>query len=165
MRRLYNFFLALLSILFVLAFTYSLLISRGIYKVVRVNDKPEFILAGDIPFQFHLKIALWHALIFSAVQFFTLTYLFRLAYRQQKIFTLKYIIQYTAWFYGLTTAIFLLLFTWFRTGDNYTGLYSLSGHIFSLPAPAWWPFPLVWIALFIFLAEKIKNNPEYGRKD
>lgn len=152
-------------ILFILAFTYSTLISWGIYKLARINDKPEFIFLGDIPFQFHLQIALWHALIFTAVQFFTLAFLFRMAYRQQKKFTLKNIIQYTTWFYGLTTAMFLLLLAWFSADNNYIGLYSLSGHIFFLPAPAWWPFPLVWIALFIFLAEKIKNNPEYGRKD
>lgn len=73
------------------------------------------------------------------------------------------VIGYISWFFALTLLVFAVLFAWFLLNKSYIGLYLLSGHIFSLPNPAWWPFPLVWIALFIFYAEKIKNKPEYGR--
>lgn len=162
MKRFYNFFLLLYFVSFLLSFVFSTLVSLGISAFIRFNETPELILAGDIPFLASIKTGLWHGLIFSAVLFASLVFLFRLAFRLQKKFTPGMIIGVMTWFFTLTLIIFLILFAWFILNKSYIGLYLLSGHIFSIPSPAWWPFPLVWIALFIFYAEKIKNNPDYG---
>lgn len=163
MRKLYQFFFLLLLILFIVSFLYGTLLSYGVYQTTYLVKTPAETHTKTAPFFFHIYTGLWQGLVFTAVLFFTIAMTFRMAFRQQKKFTLRDIIQYCGLFFGLTALVYILFTGWFYFSGYYIGLFLLSANFFILPAPLWWVLPLVWIALFIFLGEKIKNKPEYER--
>lgn len=162
MQRLYKFFFALGIAALLISFVFGLLVSMGVAAFIQTASLPGFEIAGKIPFRASLVAAAWNGMIFAAVLFASLIFLFRSAFRLQKKFTLGLITGYSIRFVLLTLACYLLLFAWFYLDKDFFLLYLLMGPVFSLPSPAWWLFPLSWLALFIIYAEKIKNNPEYG---
>lgn len=163
MSRLYKFFCLLFLSLLAISFVYAVLVSMGVYQLTTFMKPPSVVhIDSSPPLSAFLRAGLWNAVVFTTVQFFSLVFAFRMAFRQQKKFTVHDMVQYCKLFFLLTTAAFILFAGWFAIADNYLGMLYLAGNFFGLPAPLWWLFPLLWSALFIFLAEKIKNKPEYG---
>ncbi|MBL7729740.1 MAG: hypothetical protein JNM88_01070 [Chitinophagaceae bacterium] len=162
MQRLYKFFILLFIALFVISFIYGTLVSWGLFSLMKASDKSG-IRFQPVPASAYLWAGLMQAITYSLVQLTSLVFLFRLAYQQERKFTIQHILSYITWFLIITTVIFVIYFVWFTLSGNIASLLLVAGPKFSLPGTLWFPFPLAWIALYILLAARIKNNPANGR--
>jgi len=164
MQRLYKFFFLLFLVLFVVSFLYGTLISWSFFNLLKLTVK-KGVRFDPVPLSTYLLMGLLQAITYSLVQLTSLIFLFKQAFQQQQKFTLKDMIRYHLWFLALTTAVFIIYALWFALSYDLYSLVLMTGPQFSLPGPLWLPFPLAWIALYIFLAQKLKRTAEYGRKD
>lgn len=164
MQRLYKFFFLLFLMLFVISFLYGTLASWGFFKLLQLSAR-DGVKIGEVPFSTYAKLGLIQAVTYSLVQFTSIVFLLRLSFHQGKKFTLNNMIQYHLWFLVLTTALFLLYVTWYALSLDFSIIVLMLGPQFSLPGPLWLPFLIAWLVLYIFLAQKIKRQAAYGRKD
>lgn len=165
MQKLYKFFFYLFVILFAESFIFGMLLTAG-YLALVFGTHGMGLSLGNLSFADWLKASLPLAIVYSLVQFTTVVFLFRLSYLRQKKFTLNHIVNYLFLFIIVTTAVYLAFFAWsYRPGPDGLIRMLLLTPRFSLPGVFWFPFPVAWIALYIFQAQRIKKQPAYGRQD
>jgi hypothetical protein len=161
MKRLYNFFLFLFLVLFLVSLIYGTIISWATYKILQ-STAPNGITIHAISFSSFIKFGLVQAFLYSLVLLLAIIFLMKRSIDNSQKFTVRNIITITSWFFIATTLVFGIHVISFFDGWNFSSLLLLTGPQFALPAYIWFPFPLAWLTLFTILAVRIKKSKLHG---
>lgn len=157
MSRLYKFFFILFLLLFALSFIFGTAISFGTYQFFKSQAEPG-ITIGPVPFSAFIEMGLLQAAMYSLVMLLFIIFLMRRSMKNEQQFTIRYIIRIVLLFYLVTTIVFGIHLLSFAEASDISGLLLMSGPGYVQPSYIWFPFPVVWIILYITLAAGIKKN-------